>query len=64
MSNSLPQAVFLDDLGVNLKAARAMGMATIKVQEVGSALAELERLVGVSLSSEGTRTPQVVKSRL
>lgn len=35
------QAVFLDDLGVNLKPARAMGMTTIKVEEPGVALAEL-----------------------
>src|SRR5207302_9830042 len=27
------QAIFLDDFGVNLKAARALGMATIKVDE-------------------------------
>jgi putative hydrolase of the HAD superfamily len=40
------EAVFLDDLGVNLKPARAMGMATIKVADPGEALAELERLVG------------------
>jgi putative hydrolase of the HAD superfamily len=40
------EAVFLDDLGVNLKPARAMGMATIKVVDPGEALAELERLVG------------------
>ena len=28
------QAVFLDDLGVNLRPARALGMITIKVTEV------------------------------
>ncbi|MGE3142467.1 MAG: HAD-IA family hydrolase, partial [Hyphomonadaceae bacterium] len=33
--------VFLDDLGVNLKPARAMGMATIKVESEGQALADL-----------------------
>ncbi|HZU81235.1 MAG TPA: HAD-IA family hydrolase [Acidimicrobiales bacterium] len=43
------RAVFLDDLGVNLKPARAMGMATIKVQDPESALAELEQLVGLAL---------------
>lgn len=42
-------AVFLDDLGVNLKPARAMGMATIKVGDPAVALAELERLVGFPL---------------
>ena len=35
------QVVFLDDLGVNLKPARAMGMATIKVEDPWAALAEL-----------------------
>ena len=41
--------VYLDDLGVNLKPARAMGMKTIKVDKPGPALAELELLVGFSL---------------
>jgi putative hydrolase of the HAD superfamily len=39
-------AVFLDDLGVNLKPARAMGMQTIKVTDPDAALAELEAIVG------------------
>lgn len=43
------QVVFLDDLGVNLKPARSMGMTTIKVGDPGVALAELERVVGFSL---------------
>ena len=36
------EAVFLDDLGVNLKPARALGMHTIKVTDPDVALAELE----------------------
>lgn len=40
------EAVFLDDLGVNLKPARAMGMTTIKVVDPDRALAELEEVVG------------------
>ena len=45
-----PQAcVYLDDLGINLKPARAMGMATIKVESAAQALAELESLLGVAL---------------
>ena len=40
------QAVFLDDLGINLKPARAMGMKTIKVVDPDVALAELEAVVG------------------
>ena len=42
-------AVFLDDLGINLKPARAMGMTTIKVGDPAVALAELEALVGFPL---------------
>jgi putative hydrolase of the HAD superfamily len=42
--------VFLDDLGVNLKPARAMGMATIKVGDPAAALAELGQLLGLSLT--------------
>jgi putative hydrolase of the HAD superfamily len=40
------EAVFLDDLGVNLKPARALGMQTIKVDDPDVALAELEAVVG------------------
>jgi putative hydrolase of the HAD superfamily len=43
------EAVFLDDLGVNLKPARALGMATIKVTDTARALAELEAVVGIAL---------------
>jgi putative hydrolase of the HAD superfamily len=40
------EAVFLDDLGVNLKPARAMGMRTIKVVDPDVALDELQGVVG------------------
>lgn len=43
------QAVFLDDLGINLKPARALGMQTIKVIEEDQALAELSSLTGLAL---------------
>jgi putative hydrolase of the HAD superfamily len=43
------EAVFLDDLGVNLKPARALGMVTIKVTDTATALAELEDVVGIAL---------------
>jgi putative hydrolase of the HAD superfamily len=43
------EAVFLDDLGVNLKPARALGMTTIKVDEPDRAIADLERVVGFPL---------------
>lgn len=42
-------AVFLDDLGINLKPARAMGMRTIKVVDPDVAIAELEAVVGFPL---------------
>ncbi len=44
------EAVFLDDLGINLKPARAMGMVTIKVTDPALAIAELEQVVGFPLS--------------
>ena len=40
---------YLDDLGINLKPARALGMHTIKVVDPAAALAELSALVGFSL---------------
>ncbi|MGE0310130.1 MAG: HAD-IA family hydrolase [Lautropia sp.] len=41
--------VYLDDLGVNLKPAREMGMRTIKVGDPDAAIDDLERLVGFTL---------------
>ncbi len=43
------RAVFLDDLGVNLKPARALGMRTIKVTDPGRALDELSAITGFAL---------------
>jgi putative hydrolase of the HAD superfamily len=43
------QCVYLDDLGVNLKPARTMGMTTIKVVDADKALLELEQHLGLSL---------------
>ncbi len=43
------ECVFLDDLGVNCKAARALGMHTIKVIEPLEAIVELEAVLGVAL---------------
>jgi putative hydrolase of the HAD superfamily len=44
------QAVYLDDLGINLKPARALGMTTIRVESPGQALAELEQMLGLALA--------------
>lgn len=41
--------VFLDDLGVNLKPARTLGMTTIKVVDPGAALAELGEILELAL---------------
>jgi putative hydrolase of the HAD superfamily len=41
--------VYLDDLGVNLKPARDMGMTTIKVIDAPQAIAELEAATGMML---------------
>ncbi|MBS3757821.1 MAG: HAD family phosphatase [Desulfobacterales bacterium] len=39
------EAVFLDDIGRNLKPAREMGMTTIKVTSVENALTEMDRVL-------------------
>lgn len=44
-----PEAVMLDDIGANLKTARALGMATIRVIDPDAALGELEELLGFPL---------------
>lgn len=41
--------VFLDDLGVNLKPAAAMGMTTIKVLSADQAISDLESVLGLRL---------------
>ena len=40
------EVVYLDDLGINLKPARALGMTTIKVVDPDEALVELYRVIG------------------
>ncbi|HXJ33188.1 MAG TPA: alpha/beta fold hydrolase [Candidatus Eisenbacteria bacterium] len=47
------EAVFLDDIGLNLKSAKAIGMTTIKVADPDDALAELEEILGFELRSAG-----------
>ena len=43
------RCIYLDDLGINLKPAREMGMTTIKVRDAGQALNELEAATGLPL---------------
>ncbi len=51
------ECVFLDDLGINLKPARAMGMKTIKVLNVDQALSELEQYTGIAFNALYTAHP-------
>lgn len=43
------EVVFLDDLGINLKPAKAMGMQTIKVVSAEQAIGDLEAVLGLTL---------------
>lgn len=43
------ECIYLDDLGINLKPARALGMRTIKVESAAQALGELEEMLGFPL---------------
>jgi putative hydrolase of the HAD superfamily len=44
------RCVYLDDLGVNLKPAREMGMTTIKVANAAQGIADLEAATGLKLN--------------
>jgi len=44
------EAAFLDDIGFNLKAARALGMTTLQVDDPARALVDLEQLLGFPLA--------------
>jgi epoxide hydrolase-like predicted phosphatase len=48
------QCVFIDDLPVNLSAARALGMTTVHHRDATSTISQLERLLGIRL---GDRRP-------
>ena len=43
------EAVFLDDLGINLKPAKILGMETIKVINSTDALQELQKLISIKI---------------
>jgi epoxide hydrolase-like predicted phosphatase len=43
------EAVFLDDIGSNLKTARSLGMTTIKVDDPDTALRDLEAILELAL---------------
>ena len=46
---ALDACAFLDDLGINLKPARQLGMQTIKVVEEDQAIRELEQITGIEM---------------
>ena len=45
-------AIFLDDIGANLKPARALGMTTLKVEDPDHALGELAGLLGFAITRD------------
>ncbi len=47
------EAVFLDDMGANLKGAQALGMTTIKVDHTLSAIDQLEAALAIPLPRPG-----------
>jgi methionine salvage enolase-phosphatase E1 len=51
------EVLFLDDIGVNLKGARGVGLRTIKVNlgETKEAVRALEREVGMTLVGDGSK---------
>eukprot|EP00004_Rigifila_ramosa_P000608 TRINITY_DN1063_c0_g1_i1.p2 TRINITY_DN1063_c0_g1~~TRINITY_DN1063_c0_g1_i1.p2 ORF type:complete len:129 (+),score=43.77 TRINITY_DN1063_c0_g1_i1:344-730(+) len=53
------EAVFLDDIGLNVKAARALGMKTIRVASAAQALSELEAVLGFALGPAALATPKL-----
>ena len=46
------RCIYLDDLGINLKPAKAMGMATIKVGDPAQAIAHLSELLQMELGGQ------------
>ncbi|XP_072039834.1 bifunctional epoxide hydrolase 2-like [Amphiura filiformis] len=51
------EAVFLDDLGPNVKAARELGMSTILVRDFNKALQELQQLTGINVFEKAGPIP-------
>ncbi|BFZ04754.1 hypothetical protein BsWGS_07793 [Bradybaena similaris] len=55
------EAVFLDDIGSNLKAAQELGIRTIKVHSPDQGVAELEQILGTELKGFVPGTTSVPK---
>jgi putative hydrolase of the HAD superfamily len=56
-----PECVFLDDLGINLKPARELGMTTIKVVDPDAAIVELGAVLGLDLLAADRSTADEVR---
>ena len=54
------ECVFLDDLGINLKPAKAMGMQTIKVVDLDAGLEELEAIINSAALTHAGESGAVV----
>ena len=48
MRTAPAEVVYLDDLGINLKPARELGMHTIKVSSEAQAIVDLEKALGLT----------------
>ncbi|XP_044515540.1 bifunctional epoxide hydrolase 2 [Gracilinanus agilis] len=55
------EAVFLDDIGANLKKARELGMVTILAQDTDMALKELEKSTGIQFLNHSVERPIAVQ---
>nr|XP_039271290.1 acyl-CoA dehydrogenase family member 10-like [Styela clava] len=54
-------AIFLDDIGSNIKAAKSLGIRCIKVENIPASLAQLEQILQFSLSNPIPETKGVRK---
>lgn len=52
-----PECAFLDDIGANLKGAKALGMTTIRVDPTLRAIDELEEALGIPLPRPSASPP-------
>lgn len=58
------QAVFLDDLGRNVRGARDVGMSAVRVRDTELALRELGSLLGLEISDSCSSNHILLKSLL
>ncbi|CAB3399061.1 unnamed protein product [Caenorhabditis bovis] len=58
------ECIFLDDLGDNLKPAKALGMTTIKVENIENAINELSRILQLDFSLPGETRECIPREQL